>query len=72
MDFSMRNDGSLAVTAVEEIETVAGKQTLYAWITDVPGLDARNILGLVHATGRDTPRPHIQPNSESPNAPSRG
>ncbi|HRZ17000.1 MAG TPA: hypothetical protein P5141_05505 [Candidatus Hydrogenedentes bacterium] len=53
IDFSEKGGGPLAVTAVEEIETVAGEQTLYAWITDVPGLGAGNILGLIHATGRE-------------------
>jgi hypothetical protein len=52
IDFSEKGAGSLAVTAVEERETVGGEETLYAWITDVPGLNAGNILGLAHATGR--------------------
>lgn len=52
IDFSEKGDGSLVVTAVEETETVGEQETLYAWITDVPGLNDRNILGLIHATGR--------------------
>ena len=52
IDFSEKEDGSLMVTAIEQTETHAGSETRYAWITDVPGVKAGNVLALLSATGR--------------------
>lgn len=52
IDFSEKEDGSLKVTAIEQTETFRGNETRYAWISDVPGINAANVLSLVSATGR--------------------
>ena len=52
IDFSEKEDGSLMVTAIEQTETFMDSETRYAWITDVPGIRATNVIALVTATGR--------------------
>jgi len=52
IDFSEKEDGSLMVTAIEETETFHDCETRYAWISDVPGINAGNILALISASGR--------------------
>lgn len=52
IDFSEKEDGSLMATAIEQTETHRGVTTRYAWISDLPGIKANNVLSLVHSTGR--------------------
>jgi hypothetical protein len=52
LDFSEEENGSLVATAIEQTETHRGTTTRYAWISDVPGIKADNVLSLVSATGR--------------------
>jgi len=52
IDFSEKENGSFLVTAIEQTETHRGTKTRYAWISDVPRINANKVLLLVTATGR--------------------
>ena len=67
IDFSKEEDGSLLVTAIEQTETHQGTETRYAWISDIPGIKATNVMLLVTDTGRKRHPIEDQFNSQKSN-----
>lgn len=62
-----KEDGSLLVTAIEQTETYQGTETRYAWISDVPGIKATNVMLPVTETGRKRHAIEDQFNSQKNN-----
>jgi len=67
LEFSEDKSNSLCVTAMEQYETYQGTQTHYAWISNVPGINQKNVMLLINATGRERHQIEDQFNTQKNN-----